>query len=76
MIMKQGKGLVRENATTPTTIANFATFAITSEARNREIRIISTILIHYLTVVITDKTGTIFAAASRAAITKVIAIIK
>jgi hypothetical protein len=73
MIMQQGKCLVRENATAAATTN---TFAMTSEAGNRKIRVISTILIHYLTVVIADKSSTIFAAASRTAITKVIAIIK
>ena len=73
MIMQQGKCLVRENATAAATTN---TFAMTSEAGNWKIRVISTILIHYLTVVIADKPGTIFAAASRTAITKVIAIIK
>ena len=76
MIMQQGKGLVRENATAADDNAADVTFTMTSEAGNREIRVVSTILIHYMAVVITDKLGTIFAAASRAAITKVIAIIK
>lgn len=67
MVMQEGKCLVGDNAGTA--------LAMTFEARNREIRVVSTILIHRLTVVKSDKLGIIFVAAHGTAITKVIAII-
>lgn len=68
MVMQQGKCPVGNNT--------MASLAMTFKAGNREIRVIPPILIHYLTIVISDKLGAICAAAQGTAITKVIAIVK
>ena len=53
--MQEGKCFVGDNATAS------AFLAMTFKAGNREIRVVPTILIHYLTIVIPDKLGTICA---------------
>lgn len=68
--MQQGKCLVVELNN------EIATLAMAFKSGNREIRVVSTVLIHYLTTVVTDKLGTICAAASRKIITNVIVIIE